>query len=145
MKYIAYTLLIFSFIASFFFSKALACSCSEITAAEMLNSEFNEYIFIGTVTSAKLMKHKGVYSYINADVNVEERFKGAASDRNFTVHTSLFSASCGGSISVGERYIFVTAEKGFFNFCTSMSIAPHNLDNRTRVYIEDFRAHTTLK
>ena len=131
--------LIFSGITSILLGEAFACSCSEITAMEMLNYEFNKYIFTGTVTSAKLMEHKGVYSYINADVKVEERFKGLTDEKSFSVSTNLSESSCGGSISVGTPYIFVTDARGFFTFFTSMSIATSNIDQKTRSYIKDFR------
>ena len=145
MKYFLRALLVFGFILSLFFSRANACSCSEITALDMLNFEFNKYIFIGIVTSAKLMKHEGAYSYVVADVEVEERFKGLADERKFNVSTNLSDSSCGGTISVGARYIFVTDARGFFTFCTSMSIEPRNIDEKTRVYIKDFRDLANLK
>lgn len=137
--------LIFSGITSILLSEAFACSCSEITAMEMLNYEFNKYIFTGTVTSAKLMEHKGVYSYINADVKVEERFKGLTDEKSFNVNTNLSESSCGGPISVRTPYIFVTDARGFFTFCTSMSISPSDMDQKARVYIEGFRDLTNQK
>lgn len=137
--------LIFSGIASILLSKAFACSCSEITAKDMLTYEFNKYIFTGIVTSAKLMKHKGVYSYINVDVMVDERFKGLTDEKTFNVNTNLSESSCGGPVSVGTPYLFVTDARGFFTFCTSMSMSPSDMDQKARVYIEGFRDLTKQK
>ncbi len=62
MSYLKSLFLICSVIAAFFPHKAVACSCSEITALEMLDSEFNEHIFTGIVTSAQLIDLDGLLS-----------------------------------------------------------------------------------
>jgi hypothetical protein len=126
-------------------TKVVACSCSEITALEMLDSEFNKHIFTGIVTSAQLVELDGVYYRVQAEVKVEEQFKGLAEQEYFSVLVHLQSSLCGGSISVGDSYIFIANEGNEINFCTSKKIGHSNMDWNTRVYLDELRNFANKK
>ncbi len=82
---------------------------------------------------------------MQAEVKVEEHFKGLTEQAYFTVSAHLHSASCGGSISVGDSYIFVANEGYEINFCTSKQIGKLYMDWNTKVYLEELRNFATKK
>lgn len=132
-------------IAGFYPATAEACSCSDVTALDMLNDSYTAYIFTGLVTEARLEKVNGNYVSIEIEIKVEERFKGISAETlTFTAGQSKFSASCGGPISVGSRYVFASSKEGAIFSCTSRPIDRYEIDNHTRRLLQDYRNFASL-
>lgn len=127
-------------IVGLYSASAEACRCSDVTALDMLNDSYTAYIFTGLVTQARLEKVNDTYTHIEVEVEVEERFKGVSADTlTVTVGQSKFSASCGGPISVGSRYVFASSKEGAIFSCTSRPIDRYEIDSHTRRLLQDYR------
>jgi hypothetical protein len=118
----------------------LACSCAQLSGRDVMESSYGENVFIAFVTEAKTESSNEKYVTVVAKFEVEKVFK--TSDFIPTeVETYLDSAACGFPIEVGSRYIFVAANDGEVNYCTSRLIPEYEHDVEIDRYLKDLEAN----
>jgi hypothetical protein len=84
-------------------SRALACSCAEISEREAF--EGADFVFEGVATSAKeplITQSSG--DPVEYTFSVEDTLKGDWSSPQVTVTTAISGASCGAEFRVGQRW-----------------------------------------
>jgi hypothetical protein len=114
-----------------------ACSCGELSARNVMESEYGESVFIAFIKQAEAISNNGVYSRVIAKFEVEKIFKGADSLPS-TIFTELDAASCGLPIEVGTKYILVSNKSGYVHYCSSRQIVEYPHDPILEKYLKEF-------
>lgn len=129
-----------SLFLSVFSTSVFACRCAKLNAVDVLNYEQNKFVFLGTVASAKLNDLNSFSKVVEAEVLVQEQFKGLIKDELFKVTAELETSACGGPISVGSQYVLVVDSEGSIDFCTSRLINPYDSELYVKIYIDQLRS-----